>query len=124
MILSKRRITRGLIRLRRCAGWSAPVLFANPRRQVFSQRGLYGRPTSRSCKLAKKTLLFCPLKCAIILTCSPPITNGSHERNSFNRRLLKWFLTGQKIKLLGAIRFSSLLSVSPPITLCIPPPLL
>ena len=28
-----------LIRLRGCAGWSAPVLFANPRRQVFSCRG-------------------------------------------------------------------------------------
>ena len=24
-----------LIRLRGCAGWSAPLLFANPRRQVF-----------------------------------------------------------------------------------------
>ena len=28
-----------LIRLRGCAGWSTPVLFANPRRQVFSRRG-------------------------------------------------------------------------------------
>ena len=36
MILSKKRITKALIRLRECAGWSAPVLFANPRRQVFS----------------------------------------------------------------------------------------
>ena len=39
MILSKKRITKALIRLRGCAGWSAPVLFANPRRQVFSRRG-------------------------------------------------------------------------------------
>ena len=30
MILSKKRITEALIRLRRCAGWSAPLLFANP----------------------------------------------------------------------------------------------
>ena len=30
MILSKKRITKALIRLRGCAGWSAPVLFANP----------------------------------------------------------------------------------------------
>ena len=30
MVLSKKRITKALIRLRRCAGWSAPVLFANP----------------------------------------------------------------------------------------------
>ena len=36
MLLSKRRITKALIRLRGCAGWSAPVLFANPQRQVFS----------------------------------------------------------------------------------------
>ena len=28
-----------LIRLRGCAGWSAPELFANPRSQVFSRRG-------------------------------------------------------------------------------------
>ena len=31
------RITKALIRLRGCAGWSAPALFANPRRQVFSR---------------------------------------------------------------------------------------
>ena len=30
MILSKRQITKALIRLRGCAGWSAPLLFANP----------------------------------------------------------------------------------------------
>ena len=36
MVLSKTRITKA-IRLRRCAGWSAPVLFLNPRRQVFSR---------------------------------------------------------------------------------------
>ena len=41
MILSKKRITKVLIRLRRWAGWSAPVLFANPRRQVFSRPGSY-----------------------------------------------------------------------------------
>ena len=39
MILSTKRITKALIRLRGCAGWSAPVLFATPRRQVFSRRG-------------------------------------------------------------------------------------
>ena len=32
-------ITKALIRLRGCAGWSAPELFANPLRQVFSRRG-------------------------------------------------------------------------------------
>ena len=31
MILSNKRITKVLIRLRGCAGWSSPVLFANPK---------------------------------------------------------------------------------------------
>ena len=39
MILTKKRITKALIRLRGCAGWSAPVLLANLLRQVFSHRG-------------------------------------------------------------------------------------
>ena len=39
MIISKKGITKALIRLRGCAGWSAPVLFANPRGQVFTCRG-------------------------------------------------------------------------------------
>ena len=32
MMLSKKQITKALIRLRGCVGWSATVLFANPRR--------------------------------------------------------------------------------------------
>ena len=39
MVLSKKRVTKALTRLRRCAGWSAPVLFAKTHRQVFSHRG-------------------------------------------------------------------------------------
>ena len=39
MIFSKKRITKALISLRGCAGWSGPVLLANPRRQVFSRGG-------------------------------------------------------------------------------------
>ena len=39
MILSKKRITKALIRLRGCAGWSAPVLFAKPLKTGFSRRG-------------------------------------------------------------------------------------
>ena len=42
MVLSKTRITKALIRLRRCAGWSAPVLFVNPRRHVFLRQGPVG----------------------------------------------------------------------------------
>ena len=33
-------MTKALISLRGCAGWSAPVLFANHRRQVFSRQAL------------------------------------------------------------------------------------
>ena len=39
MMLFDKRITKALIRLRGCAGWSAPLLFANHQRQVFSRRG-------------------------------------------------------------------------------------
>ena len=39
MILCKKRITKSLIRLRGCAGWSASVLFVNPWRQVLSRHG-------------------------------------------------------------------------------------
>ena len=39
IVLYKTRITKALFRLRGCAGWSAPVLFANPRRQVSSRCG-------------------------------------------------------------------------------------
>ena len=43
MILSKKQ-TKGAdqtAQMRRCAGWSAPMLFTNPRRQGFSRRGPY-----------------------------------------------------------------------------------
>ena len=39
MVLYNTQITKALIRLRGCAGWSVPVLFANPQRQVFSRQG-------------------------------------------------------------------------------------
>ena len=45
MVLSKMRITKALIRLRECAVWSAPVLFANPWKQVFSCWGPYNLDT-------------------------------------------------------------------------------
>ena len=40
MVLSNTRITKALSGLRGCAGWSAPLLFANLKRQVFLGRGL------------------------------------------------------------------------------------
>ena len=39
MIFSNQRLTKALLRLRECADWFAPLLFANPPRQVFSYRG-------------------------------------------------------------------------------------
>ena len=39
-MLSNKRVTKALIRLRGCVGWFVPLLFTNPRRQVFSRRGL------------------------------------------------------------------------------------
>ena len=39
MILSNKHITKALIRLRGCAGWSAPLLFTNHQRPVFLRRG-------------------------------------------------------------------------------------
>ena len=42
MVLYKTRITKALIRLRGCAGWSAPVMFANPPKTGF----LASRPIS------------------------------------------------------------------------------
>ena len=41
MILYNKRITKELIRLRVFAGWSAPLLFANHRRQVFLRQRPY-----------------------------------------------------------------------------------
>ena len=41
MVHSKKRITKALIRLHGCAGWSALLLFANSGRQVFLCRGPY-----------------------------------------------------------------------------------
>ena len=41
MVLSNMQITKALISLSGCAGWSAPLLFANLRRQVFSRKGPY-----------------------------------------------------------------------------------
>ena len=38
MIVSNKRTTKALISLRGCAGWSASLMFTNPRRQVFSRR--------------------------------------------------------------------------------------
>ena len=51
MIHSKKQITKALIRLRECAGWSAPVLFANAQRQVFLRRGPYSVRTENSVNL-------------------------------------------------------------------------
>ena len=41
MLFSEKRITKAVIRLRGCAVWSMPLLFAYLRRQGFSRRCLY-----------------------------------------------------------------------------------
>ena len=41
IILSKQRTTKALIRLRGCAGWSAPLLFAYDIRHIFSWPGSF-----------------------------------------------------------------------------------
>ena len=41
IMLFNKQITKALIRLRGCPGWSAAVLFANLLKQVFSLRGPY-----------------------------------------------------------------------------------
>ena len=76
MVLSEKRITKALIRLRGCAGCSAPVLFTNTRRQVLLRQGPYykaGPPppsTHDRLKLKKKQFLQC-LHCLVLY----PITN-------------------------------------------------
>ena len=44
IILSTKQITKALIRLRGCAGWSTPLLFTDPQRQVFWPRDPYNLP--------------------------------------------------------------------------------
>ena len=59
MVLSKTRITKTLIRLRRSAGWSAPVLFANPQIHVFSRRCPNKLLVLRNSKTFKQSEFFC-----------------------------------------------------------------
>ena len=59
MKISKKLITKALIRLRGCAGWSAPVLLANPRRQVFSRCGPYKWLNSTKFWLSKTKVKSC-----------------------------------------------------------------
>ena len=56
IILSNKRITKVLFRLHGCPGWSAPLLFANSRREVFSCRGPFGH--SMGISLFETLLIF------------------------------------------------------------------
>ena len=67
VILLKKRITKAVIRLRGCAGWSAPVLVVNPWRQVFSRRGPVINPNPN------------PLFCNRI--CSRSLADDRHTTN-------------------------------------------
>ena len=55
MIRSNKRITKALIRLRGCAGWSAPVLFQNPEDRFFRNEA----HIRISLNLAYDTLHYC-----------------------------------------------------------------
>ena len=77
MVLFKKRITKALIRLRGCAGWSAPVLFATPEDRFsrdeahFSKLLLHGLVDLRAtCIHLLKYYLY--LKDAKILALSKP----------------------------------------------------
>ena len=61
MIHSKTRILKALISLRGCAGWTAPLLFANLRRQVFSRRGpiMQAAKVQTICKNAVSSASYC-----------------------------------------------------------------
>ena len=62
MILSNKRITKSLIRLRGCAGWTAPLLFENHRRQFFSRRDPFYFLTLILLFLSSKSLSPCYCK--------------------------------------------------------------
>ena len=67
MILSNKRMTKALIRLRGCAGWSVPLLFANHRRQVFLRRGPYS-----ICVLYALHRVFCTVHVIFVVFCQQP----------------------------------------------------
>ena len=49
MILFNKRITKALIRLRGCAGWSVPVLFATPEDRFLASQPISVDSLARSC---------------------------------------------------------------------------
>ena len=83
IILSNNLITKTLISLHRCVGWSAPLLFANPQRQVYSHRGSYlfqpemakSNEFSFHCRLMSQSTAFACWDCDVIFCCEifPPI---------------------------------------------------
>ena len=75
MILSKKQITKALIRKRGCTRWSAPVLFANPRRQVFSCHGPPNPSIYESSYLSEKNI---PITLSISSFISVIYRVGSH----------------------------------------------
>ena len=60
MIVSNTPITKVLIRQRRCAGWSVPLLFTNNGRQVFSRRCPDYTKNNKTLKQSIETLIIEP----------------------------------------------------------------
>ena len=100
VIFSNKRITKVLIRLRGCAGWSAHLLLANPRRQGFWHLGpnvcwMYSKEspqwgvllsTYNKCSKwwVRKYLqifysLFCLTWLMVLLDFSPTVKTAPHE---------------------------------------------
>ena len=67
IIIFNKRKPKTTISLRRCAGWSAPLLFANTRREVFSRPGQNNKKVEPWCAKSKK------------------VSKGAKIRNRYNK---------------------------------------
>ena len=85
MLLSQKRITKALIRLRRCTGWSAPLLFANPCRQVFLRRGPIIIEKKTTCQMI--TWLEVNIKVTLMYA-DPFLYNRMHDMNNIEYVML------------------------------------
>ena len=93
MILLDKQITKALISLCQCAGWSGPVLCPSyPRRQVFSRRGPYNSSTKRGNILTRIWSHSMPI---ILKYFCSGVIGILWIRNVFNFRLPIWSISGR-----------------------------
>ena len=140
MILLDKRITKALISLPGCAGWSAPVLFPNTRRQVLSRQCLFVRThTKFSIKSLLNWLKICflfvcfvavrPKSTAMIMTGQQPFLNDSAEGRRMTVEIILWSISTEvwdqaRIKLATPGSAVRLVSVARHVTDCATPPAL